>query len=163
MTETWHQQSQHPPLWQGNSIKNRAPQDGACGSKTIPDESLLPGSFLDGHGVFADAAAEVVQFGPADLAALRDFDLGNQGAMDRVNAFHAFAVAELADGDGLALGEAALADDDAGKNLDALLAAFNDPVMDLDCITDVQFGGIGLHLLAVDLLEDIHGGAVPID
>ena len=81
--------------------------------------------------------------------------------MDWIDTFHAFAVAQFADGDGLALGEAALADDDAGKNLDTLLAAFDDAVMDLDGIADIHVNEVGFHLLAVDLLEDIHGGAVP--
>ena len=127
-------------------------------SKRINQRLFGAGGFLDGHRVLAHAVAQVVQRGTADLAALGHLDLGNQRAVNWIDPFHAFAVAQLADGDGLALGEAALADDDAGKNLDTLLAAFDDALMDLDGIADIHVNEVGFHLLAVDLLEDIHGG-----
>ncbi len=120
---------------------------------------LAARGLFDGDGVLADAAAEVVEFGAADLAALGHFDFGNEGAVEGVDALDAFAVAQFAHGDGLAFGAAAFADDDAGKNLDAFFAAFDDSVMDLDGVTDIEFGGVRFHLLTLDLLEDIHGGA----
>lgn len=151
--------------------ENRTPWWGTCGGEKRRERGRSRGlaarGFLDSHGVLADAAAKVVELGAADLAALGDLDFGNEGAVEGVDALDAFAVAEFAHGDGLALGAAAFADDDAGENLDALFAAFDDSVVDLDGVTDVEFGGVGLHLLTLDLLEDIHGGgavrAGPVD
>src|SRR5262249_52348534 len=97
--------------------------------------------FPDQGGAFADAFAEVSQFGPAHFAAAFDLHFFDAGRVDGENAFHAFAVADPADSERLVETAAAPADDDAGKNLDSFLVAFHDFGVDADGIADIELGG----------------------
>ena len=68
---------------------------------------------LDDTGGLTAAATEIVQLGAADTAAADDFDLGDEGRVDREHAFDAFAVGDLADGEALVDAAAGAGDDDA--------------------------------------------------
>ena len=54
---------------------------------------------LDEQGALADAAAEVVQLGAADLAFAENLDLGDAGGVKWEHALDAFAVGDFADGE----------------------------------------------------------------
>src|SRR5688500_16512525 len=85
----------------------------------------LPRShFLHLHGFLADALAEIVELGAAVTAALGDFDAGDPRGMVGKDALDALAIAEFADGKRFADSCALDANDNAGENLNALLAAF---------------------------------------
>ena len=42
-------------------------------------------------------------------------------------------------------------------SLDTLFATFDHAIVDLDGITDIEVGNVWLHLLFLDLADDIHG------
>ena len=112
---------------------------------------------LPDAGLFAGQVAEIVQLGTPDLTAAFDLDLGNIGAVERENAFYAFAVRDPAHGDGFRDSGAFAGNDGPGKNLDTFLAAFLDPVMDADGIADIKIRmRILLYLLLFDFIYRVH-------
>jgi len=118
--------------------------------------SAVADGFFDLDGFLADAVAEIVETGAADAAAFHDFDLGDLWSVDWEDPFDAFAVADFADGEGLADALAFPGDDDACEELDAFFAAFEDSGVDLDGVTDAEVGDVGLHLFALNLFKLVH-------
>jgi hypothetical protein len=108
------------------------------------------------NGFLTDAVAEVMEAGTTDAAAFHDFDLGDFWGVDWEDPFDAFAVADFADGEGLADALAFTGDDDACEELDAFFAAFEDSGVDLDGVTDAEVGDVGLHLFALNLFKLVH-------
>jgi hypothetical protein len=77
--------------------------------------------------------------------------------MQREAAFDAFAGDQAAHR-GAAGGAAALeGDHGASEDLDALLVAFLDQVVDVDGIADPEVGDRGLHVLEFERAQDVHG------
>ena len=64
-------------------------------------------------GCLADAVAQVVQLGAADIAVAHGLDLLDRGRVDGEDLFHADAVGQAADGDGLFDAAVLLGDDGA--------------------------------------------------
>ena len=62
--------------------------------------------------------------------------------MDRENALHALAEADLADGDGFAHAGVLAGDDGAFKRLQALFVAFLDLYVDADGIAGTELGDV---------------------
>jgi DNA polymerase III subunit delta' len=124
------------------------------------ENSKLRGSVrsaLHEESALADAFAEVVQLGAANLAFVGHFDLGDPWGVNREDALDAFAVRDLADGESGVHAGSAFCEDDACENLDPLFAAFDDPAMDLHGVTDIERGDVLFQLLLLDLFDDVHG------
>src|SRR5262249_51641413 len=83
-------------------------------------------------GRLADAVAQVVQLGPADLAGALHLDLGDARRVQREDALHALALHDPADSERLAQPLALAGDHHALEDLDALLAALQDALMHVD-------------------------------
>ena len=77
-----------------------------------------------------------------------DLDADDLRRVHGERALHADSEADLADGERLAVARAVAADDDALEDLDALAAALDDLVADLDGITDAEVRQIVAELLA---------------
>ena len=103
------------------------------------DESIRG---LDLDRALADAVTEVVELGATNFAPGDDFDLGNAGAVHRVDALNSGSVGNLANGEGLVDSAASFGENDALEDLDPLLAALDDSVVDFDGITDVEVGDL---------------------
>src|ERR1700761_8032418 len=82
-------------------------------------------------GRLAAQRAQVVQLGPAHPAAGDYLDLVEGRAVHGKGPLHAHAIADLADGEGLAGATALAAQDDALEHLDPGPAALNHPNVDL--------------------------------
>src|SRR5262252_9989312 len=76
--------------------------------------------------------------------------------MEREHALDAFAADEPAHGGDAADAAALDGDDDAAEDLDALLVAFLDQVVDVDAVADAEVGDRGLHVLDLELPQDVH-------
>src|SRR5262245_48201045 len=98
--------------------------------------------FLHGSGAFADALAQVGQFGAANLSSAFDFDLLDPGRMQGENAFDAFTIADPAHGKGGIQTAPTAANDNAREDLDAFLVAFDDFGVHADGIADVEVRGL---------------------
>src|SRR5262249_47855152 len=72
---------------------------------------------------FAEAFAQVSQFGAANGAFALHFNLVHARRMQGKNTLHTFAVTDAANGEGFVQTAAAFADHHAGENLDALFVA----------------------------------------
>ena len=89
----------------------------------------------------ADAVAQVVQLGPADRAGALHLDLGDLRRVQREDALDAFALDDAADGEHLAHALAAAGDHHAAEDLDALLLAFQDALVDVHLVADLELRG----------------------
>ncbi len=103
--------------------------------------------FLDEGSVFALAAAQVVQLGTTDTAALDDFDLSNTWTMNGEHTLHTFVVRDAANGESLAQATTAISDHDTSEDLDTFLVTFDDSAMNLHGIARTELGEVLLHLL----------------
>lgn len=118
---------------------------------------LFPGGALDEGRLLANARAEVVEFCPADLAAVGHLDLGNAWGVDWEYALDAFAIGDFSHCErGIHTGPAP-SDDDAAKDLNALLATFHHSGVDLDGVSNVEVSDLGFKLFLFDLVDDVHG------
>src|SRR6185437_10445107 len=75
------------------------------------------GALTDAGG-FAGAAAQIIELGAADLALAHHHHRIHQRRIDREDAFHAFAIGQLAHREGLVQAGALAGDADAFKRLD---------------------------------------------
>ena len=107
-------------------------------------------------GCLADAVAQVVQLGAADIAVAHGLDLLDRGRVDRENLFHADAVGQAADGDGLFDAAVLLGDDGALEDLNTLTGAFLDLHVDANGVAHQDLGDF-LQLLLVQCFDEIHG------
>ena len=144
------------------SARRRSAGDGDR-SATVPAQRV---ALLLDLGGLADAVAEVVELGPAHVAAADDLDLGDDRGVDREGALDADAVADLAHGEGLAHTGALAADDDALEDLHALLVALDHPHVDLQRVAGAEVrdglaaSRTGLDGGGVDDVEAVHGACV---
>jgi hypothetical protein len=109
--------------------------------------------FLDQRGAFAEAFAQVGEFGAAHGARALDFNFVHARRVQRENALDAFAVADAADGEGLVQPAPAPANDHAGKHLNALLVAFDDLGMHAHAVTDVEDGIVRPKLFGLNFVQ----------
>src|SRR5262249_1261315 len=86
----------------------------------------------------ADAVAQVIQLSPADLASPLHVDLGDLRRVQRKRALDALALYDAADGEHLAHAAAAPRDDCAAEDLRALLGAFQDALVDVHLVADLE-------------------------
>src|SRR6478736_6269311 len=111
---------------------------------------------LDAGGL-ADAIAEVVQLGPAHVAALDDLHLLDHRAVEGEGALDTHAVAELADLVGLADARALDGDDVALEHLDSLLAGLDHPDVHLQLVTGAERRDVRAQVGCVDEVSGLHG------
>src|SRR5450759_1601492 len=108
---------------------------------------------------FSDPVAQVVELRPADVAAGRDLDVGDDGRVQGEGALHADPEADLADRERLADPAAFAADHDALEDLDPLPVAFHDPDVDLDRVAGGEWGPVVAEMRAVNEIGGVHGAA----
>src|SRR4051812_1576513 len=87
-------------------------------------------ALADGHGRLALEVTQVVELRAAREARGLHVDLRDTRGVDREYALDALAVRDAADGEGLIQQRTLAADDDARKDLDTLLVAFDDAGVD---------------------------------
>src|SRR5579859_2830127 len=93
---------------------------------------------LPDPGRLAAQVAEVVQLGPADAAVRDNLDLVDRRAVHREGPLDADAVADLANGEGLAHAATGAADDDTLEDLDPRPVAFLDAHVHLQRVTRAE-------------------------
>src|SRR5215469_2997588 len=133
----------------------------------MPAYSAAASPALADAGRFAAPAAQIVELGPADLAAAHDLDRVDHRRVERKDALDALAVRDLAHREVLVEAAAGAADADALIGLHARPLALDH--LDVDDhrvagreIGDVLFGGKLRHLLFFELLDQIHGNSLDI-
>src|SRR3954463_8205672 len=98
-------------------------------------------AFLDLGGLPAQVA-QVVQLGPADVAAGHDLDLLEDRRVEREGPLDTHAEGDLADREGAADAGALEADHDALEDLDARARALGDLDVDLDGVAGAELGKV---------------------
>src|SRR5215510_558459 len=115
--------------------------------------------FGDARGLAA-ASAQVIELRPAHVAAADELDRDQARRMQREHALHAFAVADLAHGEGGVDAGVLARDDDAFEGLHALAVAFDHLHVDLHGVARREVEGLAARVLVdlrlLELLEDIH-------
>ena len=112
------------------------------GAELLLGRSYLFLLFLDQGCALTETLAEVSELGATNSTLALDFDLVHARGMQREDTFHTFAIADAAHSEGLIETTTALADDDARKNLDTFLVAFDDLGMHFHGIADTELGVI---------------------
>lgn len=120
----------HPDEWSANSKRTKAldplhTDQGFCGKRRARRGSAGLGGqlFLDAGGLAAQVA-QVIELGPAHVAAALDRDAVDGGAVALEHTFHALAVGDLAHGEGGIQAAVAHGDNDAFEGLQAFAFAF---------------------------------------
>ncbi len=106
----------HLPVGQRTAVRLRLL--GRCGNPHF--------AFFNQRRAFSKAAAEISELGAARFALSFDLDFFDARRMQREHAFHSFAVADAAHRKHFIQAASPPAHDNAGKNLDAFLVAFDD-------------------------------------
>src|SRR5262245_16356361 len=101
----------------------------------------------------ADQLAHVVELGPPHPAGALHLDLGDLRRVDRGDALDALALDDPADRERLADAAALAGDDDAGEDLDALLGAFEDALVHLDLVADLELRDLVFDRRRLDQLK----------
>jgi len=114
-------------------------------------------SALYKESTLANALTEVVKLGAADFATVGDFDLGDTWCVERKDALYTFAVGNLTDGESGIQADTTTCNHETGKDLDTLFVTFLNAAMNLDGVAYVELGDVLLHLLLLDLFDDVHG------
>src|SRR5690606_23118585 len=86
--------------------------------------------------------AQVVEVGAANVAAAHDLELLDLRGVHGVDALDTHAVADLANGEGLAETAALAPDHHTLEDLDALLLAFLDAIVDADLVAGPKRGNV---------------------
>ena len=108
-------------------------------------------------GALADAAAQVVELGAADVAAGGDLDALDLRRVHRERALHADAEGLLAHGEGLAHAVALALDDDALEDLGAAAGALDDLEVDAHAVAGLEVRDAA-QLRALEAFDDgAHG------
>src|SRR3954447_12349263 len=112
-------------------------------------------------GALADAAAQVVELGPADVAAGGDLDALDLRRVQRERALHADAEGLLADREGLAHALALALDDHALEDLRTAARALDDLEVHADAVARLELGDAP-ELLALESVDQgAHGEEEP--
>src|SRR5205823_12085577 len=108
------------------------------------------------------AGAEVIELGAAGPAFLFHLDFRDSRRMKRKHALDSFPIGNPADGERFVQSASFPANDNAGKNLDPLLIAFDDASMHADAIANLEFGDIGFELFLLDSVNNpVHNEILP--
>ena len=118
--------------------------------------ALLTLGGFDKQGAFADAIAEVIEFGAADFATAGDLDQGDAWSVQRENAFDAFTGGNFAHGVGCVDAATFSCDTEAGKDLDTLFTTLDHTGVDFEAVTYFKVGDV-FDLLLFDFIDDVHG------
>src|SRR4051794_1286781 len=113
---------------------------------------------LDLGGLAAELA-QVVQLGPADVAAGDDLDPLDDRGVHREGALHSDAEADLADGEGLADPTALAPDHDALEDLDAGAVALDHADVHLHGVAGTELGDVGAQRVGVECVQGVHRGS----
>src|SRR5689334_15701973 len=97
---------------------------------------------LDDTGGFAAPAAQVIELGPAHLAAAHDLDRVDHRRVQRKHALDAFAVRNFAHGEVLVEPRTGAADADALVGLDAAALAFDHLDVDQHGVARLELGNL---------------------
>jgi len=133
--------------------------------KMLPPErgrSRTVVALLGNPGGLAATAAQVIELGATDDTATNHLDRFETRAVEREDALHAFAIADLADGERAVQAGILAGDADALVGLHALAAAFDDLDVDPERVARREvghraLGGELLGLLGFQLLKNVHG------
>src|SRR5690606_34723123 len=106
--------------------------------------------------LLADAIAEVVELRAAHVAAASDLDVLHAGAVHGEDPLDALAGDDAPNGDRLAEAAALVGDHGAREDLDALLVAFLDEVVDVDGVAHVQHRQVLFAALRFQCLDQFH-------
>ena len=117
---------------------------------------------LDDTGPLAGAAAQIIELGPADLAAADNLDRFDARAVERKDALDALAVRQLAHGEGRVEAGIAPRDAHALERLDPLAVALDDPDVDPHGVAGAEIrdrlvAGNPGEMFLLDFLDDVHG------
>ena len=104
----------------------------------------------------AQSATNVVQLSTANLTATDNFNLNYVGRVNGEGLLYAYAVGHTTNGEGLGDSAALLGDDSALEQLDSLLVALFDTVVNANGVTHVESGNFALQLLVSESLDQIH-------
>lgn len=104
-------------------------------------------------GGFALEVAEVEEASATDDATGDDLEFFDAGRMHQKDALDTYVEADLAHGERASCAGAVSFDDDPLENLNALLVAFDDFVVDADCVADPEDGLAGAELRRFELGE----------
>src|SRR5215472_1375558 len=107
-------------------------------------------------GGLAAQIAQIVELGPSYVTAGDDFDLVDDGRVDRERAFHADAEADLADGERLAQTAALPTDYDALEDLDTRTGTLDHAHVDLQGVAGPKIGNVGTQRLGIHGVERVH-------
>ena len=130
-------------LWKSGFLGRSAECSSGCGCAAF--------FFLHESGTFAQALAKISEFRAADGPFALDFHFVHAWGVDGENALDAFAVADAADGEHLVQAVAAAANHYPGKNLDTFLVPFDDSLVNIDDIADLELRRVGLEVLRLDM------------
>jgi hypothetical protein len=125
----------------------------------MPEMRVAP---LGDARCLAAQATQVIEFGPAHLAAAHDLDAFNQRRVNREHALHPLAIGDLAHGEAFLQAVAAARDAHALKRLNALAVALDDAHIHAHRIARLERRDAALlldrgGLLPLDFLNDVHG------
>ena len=115
---------------------------------------LLDLADLGQAGGFADAVAEVEQFGAAGFTAAADGYLADEGAVDGENSLDTLVVHQSAHGERFVHAAAFFHDDGAGENLDAFFFAFDDSGGDIDSVTHFKLKLFFFKVIFFDVFDE---------
>jgi len=132
-------------LWKSGFLGRSAECSSGCGCAAF--------FFLHESGTFAQALAKISEFRAADGAFALDFHFVHARRVDGENPLDAFAVADAADGEGLVQSVPAAADDDARKNLDAFLVAFDNFCVHAHGIADRKISRVFAKLFRLNFIK----------
>src|SRR5437763_4432216 len=127
----------------------------ATSSRRIRPSARCP-LFLD-LGRLPGAITQVVELGPTHVALGHDFDLADDGRVDRKGALDADTEAQLAHRERLPHTRPLPTDDVALEDLDALAVALHDSDVDLEVVARGEIGDVVPQTLAVDDIGGVHG------
>jgi hypothetical protein len=120
---------------------------------SVGDDFVAFCTTLDKAGRLAHAIAEIIQLGASDAGVPFDGDFRNFGRMEGKRSFNPFASDDPANREHLAGSASAAGDHHAGKNLNSLFVAFQNPRVNVDGVADVEFQGILAKAGLFDLLQ----------
>lgn len=130
--------------------KKAFPQNRHCRAGTLFAEAKeklrFARLFLNLGRALAEAAAEVEQTGFHRNRLAFDFDFDHVRAVDRENAFNAFAVGNAAHRESFLDSRTLVADYDAGEDLDTFFVAFANFRVNANTVTDAEIRAVGLNL-----------------
>ena len=114
-------------------------------------------ALLTDSGGLADLLTQIVELRAAHRSVAHDLDPVDLGGVDREGPLNTHAEADLADGEGLAIGGAVPADHVALIDLDAFTIALGDAVVYLDVVADEEGRDVLPYLLLLESTNNVHG------